>query len=488
MRIRIVALAIVFTGSFGAPAFAQTLLVAAQQGDQQAVRALIAKKADVNAAGADGTTALMVAVERSDAAGARLLLAAGANPRATNRYGVTPLGLAAANGDATLIEALVKAGADPKSANGDGETALMSASRSRSVAAVKLLLALGADPNVKEGWLEQTALMWAAVSNSAGVAQALVEGGAEVNVRSKTLPGQQPRPKGADTAYQSAHSNFPKGGFTPLIFAAQYNAIDTARVLLAHGADINLPDPDGITPLMMAILNGNYDFANVLVQQGADIAKGDRSGRTALYFAVDMHTLEWLFSRPTPQATGELDSPDIVKILLEHHANPNVRTTARGFVLHHDSPGNSLLIAGSTPFMKAATTSDVRLMKLLLEYGANPNISTQNHTTPLMAAAGLNWTDISSLGGEDASLEAIKLCIEHGADVNAFNDLGETALHGAAQRGADKVVRYLASQGATLDAKNRRGRTALDDAIGQARDEGEDVRRPERQSTEVVLR
>jgi ankyrin repeat protein len=401
---------------------------------------------------------------------------------------VTPLALAAASGDATLIVELVKAGADPKAANGDGETALMSATRSRSVAAVKALLALGADPNAREGWLEQSAIMWAAASNSAAVVQTLVEGGAEVNMRSKTLPGQQPRPKGADTAFQSAHSNFPKGGFTPLLFAAQYNAIDAVKVLLAHGADINLPDPDGITPLMMAILNGNYDCANALIEQGADVAKADRSGRTALYFAVDMHTLEWLFSRPIPQPTGELDSPDIVKILLEHKANPNARTTARGFVLHHDSPGNSLLIAGSTPFMKAATTSDVRLMKLLLEYGADPNISTQNHTTPLMAAAGLNWTDISSLGTEEASLEAIKLCIEHGADVRAFNDLGETALHGAAQRGADKVVRLLAAQGATLDQKNRRGRTPLDDAIGQARDEGEDVRRPERQSTEAVLR
>jgi ankyrin repeat protein len=239
---------------------------------------------------------------------------------------------------------------------------------------------------------------------------------------------------------------------------------------------------------MMAILNANYDLAGALVDLGADVNRADRSGRTALYFAVDMHTLEWLFSRPTPQPTGALDSPDVVRILLEHKANPNARLTARGFVLHHDSPGNSLLIAGSTPFMKAATTSDVRLMKLLLQYGADPNITTQNHTTPLMAAAGLNWTDISSLGTEEASLEAISLCIEHGADVNAFNDLGETAMHGAAQRGADRVVRFLASQGATLDAKNRRGRTPMDDAIGQAKDEGEDVRRPERKSTQAVLR
>jgi ankyrin repeat protein len=491
VRIRIAALGVVVgvtllgTSSFAADAVTD----AVTRGDHQAVRALVAKKADVNLSSADGTTALMVAAERGDQEAVTLLLGAGANPRAANRYGVTPLALAATKGDAATIQALVKAGADPKAANGDGETALMSAARSGNVAAVKMLIALGADPNAKEGWLEQTALMWAAAGNSAPVVQALVESGAQVNVRSKTLPGQQPRPKGQqDTAFQSAHSNFPRGGFTPLIFAAQYNAIDGAKALLDHGADINLADPDGITPLMMAILNGNYDFANVLVQRGADVTKADRSGRTALYFATDMHTLEWLFSRPTPQPTGELDSPDIVKVLLDHKANPNVRTTARGFLLHHDSPGNSLLIAGSTPFMKAATTSDLKLMKLLLEYGANPNITTANHTTPLMAAAGLGWTDISSLGGEDAAIEAIKLCLEHGADINAFNDLGETALHGAAQRGADKIVRFLASQGATLEAKNRRGRTPLDDAIGQARDEGEDVRRPERKSTEVVLR
>lgn len=471
------------------PVFAaDTLVDAVKAGNQQAVRALIAKKADVNAEGADGTTPLMVAAERRNDEAAKLLLAAGANPRAANRYGVTPLALAAANGDPTLVETLLKAGADANGANPDGETVLMSAARSGSVAAVKVLLQAGANPKAREKWFEQTALMWAAANNTAAIVDALVEGGAEVDARAKTLPGQQPRPKKADTAFQSAHSNFPRGGFTALLFAAQYNAGDAIDALLKHGAKIDLADPDGITPLMMAILNGHYDTANRLIARGADVNKADRSGRTALYFAVDMHTLEWLFSRPTPQATGDLDSPDLVKILLEHHANPNARTTSRGFVLHHDSPGNALLIAGSTPFMKAATTSDLQLMKLLLEYGADPNITTQNHTTPLMAAAGLGWTDISSLGTEDASIEAIKLCLQHGADVNAFNDLGETALHGAAQRGGDKIVRFLAAQGATLDAKNRRGRTPMDEAIGQAKEEIEDVRRPERKSTQALLR
>jgi ankyrin repeat protein len=489
MRTSLITLgAAIVVGACGTAASAQTLSDAVRSGDRQAVRALIAKKADVNASTADGTTPLMVAAERRDSESARLLIGAGARVLAANRYGVTPLGLAATNGDAPMIEALVKAGADPKSANHDGETALMSAARSGSVIAVKTLLALGADPNAREGWMGETALMWAAANNDAAIVNTLVEVGAEINARSKSLPGQQPRPKGADTAFQSAHSNFPRGGFTPLIFAAQTDAIDAARALLAHGADINLADPDGISPLSMAILNGNYDFANVLVQQGADVNKADRSGRTPLYFAVDMHTLEWLFSRPTPQPTGELDSPDLVKVLLEHKANPNARTTARGFTLHHDSPGNVLLIAGSTPFMKAATTSDVRLMKLLIQFGADPNVTTQNHTTPLMAVAGLGWADISSLGTEAASVEAITLLVEHGADVNAANDLGETAAHGAAQRGADAVMRALAAHGAKLDVKNKRGRTPLDEAIGQATEELAEARRPERQSTQEVLR
>jgi ankyrin repeat protein len=201
-----------------------------------------------------------------------------------------------------------------------------------------------------------------------------------------------------------------------------------------------------------------------------------------------MNTLEWLFSRPNPQPSGDMDPVAMVKLLLDSGANPNARLTARGFMLHHNSTGNANLIGGSTPFMKAASTSDVTLMRMLLEYGADPNIATQNHTTPMMAAAGLNWADISSLGTEENTIEAMKLLIEHGADVNAFNDLGETALHGAAERGADKVVQFLAEQGARLDAQNRRGRTPMDEANGQANEDATDVRRPQRTSTLALLR
>ena len=138
--------------------------------------------------------------------------------------------------------------------------------------------------------------------------------------------------------------------------------------------------------------------------------------------------------------------------------------------------------------MKAATTSDVRMMRLLLEHGADPNIATQNKTTPLMAAAGLNWAEISSLGTEDDTLAAMQLMVARGADVNAANDQGETALHGAAQRGADKVVQFLAEHGAAIDVKTKRGRTPLDEAIGQANEsDAAAVRRPERKTTQTLL-
>jgi ankyrin repeat protein len=408
---------------------------------------------------------------------------------AANRYGVTPLALAAESGNAAIVEQLIRAGADANQASPEGETVLMTAARSGSVAAVKTLLAHGANPNAKESWLEQTALMWAAADNHADIVQVLIENGADKNARAKATTGQPRLARQQGVAAQASHSNFPHGGFTALLFAAQLGASDAVRTLAAAGTDLNLADPDGITPLAMAIINGNYDVAKLLVDKGANVNATDRVGRAPLFFATDMHTLEWLFSRPVPRPTGDLDSVDTVKLLLDRGANPNARMTGRPFILHHNATGNKTLVEGSTAFMKAATTSDVTLMKILLEHGADPNIRTRNNTTALMAAAGLNWVDISSLGTEEASIEAITLLLDRGADINATNDLGETAVHGAAQRGADNVIRFLVAHGAKVDVKNEEGRTPLDEAIGQANEQNDDnVRRPERQSTEALLR
>ena len=485
MRQLLIALALL--GAAGSAA-AETLFDAVRSGDLRAVRALIARKADVNATGVDGSTALHIAVDADNEPAARMLLAAGARATAATRYGVTPLALAARNGNAAMIEALVKAGADPNAGSPEGETALMTVTRSGNLAAVEKLLALGANPNAKEAWHQQTALMWAASENQAAVAATLLKAGADVNARSKVWPGQPPRPRGSETSFQAAHSNFPKGGFSVVHFAAQYGAAEVAGLLADAGANLEATEPDGITPLMMAIINGHYDVAAVFVRKGANVNAVDRSGRSALYHAVDMNRLEWLFSRPNPQPSGELDAVALAALLLERGANPNARLTARGFAIQHDSLGNASLAIGSTPFMKAATTSDLRMLRLLLERGADPLLATQNNTTPLMAAAGLNWAEISSIGTEDESIEALKLMLDRGADVNAANDQGETALHGAAQRGADRVVQFLADRGARLDAKTKRGRTPLDEAIGQANEsDAAAVRRPERKSTQALL-
>ena len=470
------------------PAWAGDVADAVKAGNRQAVQRLLAQKADVNAAEADGTTALHWAVRADDPAMVALLIGAGADVTVLNRLGVTALSLAAANGNATIVEALIKAGANANTTSKEGETALMAAARSGNAATVRTLLAAGATPNAREGWLEQDALMWAAAANAPAAVQALIEGGANINAVTKVLPGQPRLPRTEGVAAQASHSTFPRGGFTPLLFAAREGAGEAAGVLIDRGASLNLADPDGITPLIMAIINGHYDLAATLINKGADVNLADKAGRSPLFFATDMHTLEWLFSRPVPRPSGDLDSPDVVKLLLEKGANPNAQLTGRPFILHHNATGNRTIAEGATAFMKAATTSDLALMRLLLEHKADPNLKTRNNTTALMAAAGLNWVDISSLGTEAASLEAITLLLERGADVNAVNDLGETAMHGAAQRGADKVVQLLFDRGARADIKNKRGRTPLDEAIGQINEADEDnARRPERKSTQVLL-
>ena len=439
-------------------------------------------------AAADGTTPLHRAAQRGDLALVRQLLAAGADPVARTRYGVTPLELASAGAGPEVVEALLAAGADANSVTREGETVLMAASRAGNVGAVRALLARGASPNLAEEWQGQTALMWAAAANHADVVRALLEAGATADVPAKTFPGQPRLPRGQGVAIQAAHSNFPKGGLTALHFAAREGAIDAARALAAAGATLDVADPDGITPLHLAIINAHFDVAAVLIDGGADVNKADRVGRTPLFMAADANSMEWLFSRPIPEPSGELDALDVATRLLDKGAQVDAALTGRPFILHHNATGNRNIAEGATPFFKAATTSDLPMMRLLLERGANPLSTTRNGTTALMALAGLNWVEISSLGTEEESIEGITLLLARGADVNAANSLGETAMHGAAQRGANRIVQFLADRGAQLDAVNKDGRTPSDEARGQADTSAEDnVRRPEHKATQALL-
>jgi ankyrin len=454
--------------------------LAARNGDATTVRALIEQKADVNAPEVDGTTALHWAARAGDADMVSALLRAGAKASTANRYGMTPLLLASSNGHASIVDALLKAGARADAAGPEGETPLMVAARAGNLAAVNLLLEAGAAVNAKEQWQGQTALMWAAAENHAAVVKALAARGAEINGRANVL--EPPRREILDfrtdkngQALQTLLTTFPRGGLTPLLFAARQGSIEGARALIEAGADLNLADPDGISPLVLAIRNGHYDLAALLVESGANVNAGDRVNRTPLYMAVDMHTLDWIQNRPAPKSEDALDSVGLAKLLLEKGANPNAVLSAnppgwKGDAIAAQNTFGNVVGAGTTPFVRAAKNADLTLMRLLLEKGADPAIATRNKTTPLMALVGglgrKYGADLKvSAAEEKNALEAAKLLLDLGADVNAANEAGQTSLHAAAAIGANGVVRFLVERGARLDAKTRQGRTPLDDSL-----------------------
>lgn len=438
---------------------------AAMNRDFAAIRGLLKQHADVNGPQSDGTTALQWMAHWDDVETAGLLIRAGAKANTVNLYGDTPLLEACTNGNAALIEKLISAGADPNTARPEGQTALMTAARSGNAEAVKVLLQHGAAVDSRESWRGQTALMWAAMENHPEVAQELLAHGAAVDARSTTWDPIPPRPQkyaGAVLHVASGESDPPRGGLTPLLFAARQGSLETVKVLAAAHTNLNLTDPDGTSALVVAIINGHFDVACLLLDLGADPNLADKFGRTALYAAVDMHTLDWS-TRPAPTELNNRDSVDVIESVLAHGGNPNARLTrvipARGTLDTVDR----VMGAGATPFLRAAKGDDLRVMRLLIERGADPKLLLPDHSTPLMLAAGQGWRDEMSHGTEADAIEAIKLCQQLGFDVNAQNDAGETALHlAAALRRANQVVQYLVDNGAKLDIKDKRGRTPLD--------------------------
>jgi uncharacterized protein len=410
---------------------------------------------------ADGTTALIWAAHRNDLKTAEALIRAGTSVTAANPYGVTALSEAAGNGNAALIGQLLAAGADANASSPDGETALMLAARSGSVDAVSVLLEHGAKVDAKEGWRGQTALMWAAAANQGAIVSELIQHGADVNAHSTVWPPEVKRPKNGNIV-----SDRPKGGLTPLLYAAREGALDAVKALVEGGADLNLAEPDGTSPLVMALLNAHYDLAGFLLETGADPNIADRYGRAALYTAIDMYTIEPSVTRPAPKETDRLTALDVAEMAMAHGANPNAR-------LKEPIPGRGLsddpdpvLRDGTTPFLRAAKTGDLAGMRLLLAHGADPRLTTAYGTTALMLASGLGWRYGQSQILEATAVEAVKFLLDLGADINTANEHGETALHGAAERGADRLVQFLVDHGAALDAKDRQGRTPLDIAAG----------------------
>jgi uncharacterized protein len=428
---------------------------------------VVALGADGATTAADGTTALHRAVQAGDHVVAQRLLREGAAVNAATRTGVTPLLLAAINADPVMVETLLKAGADPNASLSQGQTILMTAARTGSDAAVKLLLARGADVNAREQVLGETALIWAAAENHPAVIKALVDRGADINLRSKAMT--YPLREYGD-GKSGRLTVLPPGSWTPLMYAARQNAIDAVRALADARADLNLTDPDGTTALVVAIINAHYDLAAVLLDKGANPNVGDVTGMTALYAAIDLNTFPDTPGRPAPKPVGKLDTLDIVKTLLAHGANPNARLKAPILVRVHDR-GDGTLGEGATPLMRAAKKSDVTLMRPLLAAGADPMLTTRAGATALMFASGFGgagrFAEYEERHATEAEiLEAARLCLEGGADINAANDAGQTSLHFAVAGREDAFIRFLVARGARLDLKDRQGRTPLDVALG----------------------
>lgn len=432
------ALWVMLLGSFSRATEAK-LADAAEKADRPTIERLLQQRVDVNQTQADGMTALHWAVYHDDLDLAKLLVDAHANVSAQNRYGVRPLSLACTNGNEAIVELLPKGGADANTALAGDETVLMTAARTGRPGPVKALLAHGANVNAKER-RGQTALMWAAAEGHASVVKTLLEAGADFRTPLPT-------------------------GFTPLFFAVREGRTEVVRVLLKAGADVNeamqpkrasgKAPARGTSPLIMAVENGHFELAILLLKAGAD-PNDQRSGFTAL------HTLTWV-RKPNrgdgddgiaaPEGSGKLTSLQFADELIKHGADVNAR-------LKRGISGRGIMSRrGATPFLLAAATADVPLMRTLVKNGADPRLPNTQHCTPLLAAAGVGTLAPGEEAGTEAeALEAVVLALELGNDINAIDDNGETAMHGAAYKSLPRVVQLLAQKGARVEVWNKKNK------------------------------
>ncbi len=409
---------------------------AAESKNSAAVDKLLKQKTDINAAQADGMSALMWATYHDDQVLVQRLLAAGGDAKAANRYGVTPLSLACTNGNKAVVESLIDAGGAVNAALPGGETPLMTASRTGRLAPVTVLIARGADVNARER-KGQTALMWAAAEGHVEVVDALLNAGADFRT---PLPS----------------------GFTPMFFAVREGRSNVVFRLHKAGADVNNalrperkngPPAKAYTPLILAIENGHFELAAALLDAGAD-----PNEQPAGYAAL--HAITWVRKPirgdgdPPPIGSGNMGSLELVRKLVAHKADVNIRL-AKG-----DSGRGRFTTTGSTPFLLASRSADLPLMRLLLELEADPNLANADSSPPLLAAAGVGalGDGDETAGTEDEVLEAVRFLLELGADVNAVDNNGETAMHGAAYQSHTRVVPLLADRHADINTWNRKNK------------------------------
>lgn len=442
------------------------LVQAAKAGDSATAIALLGRKIDPNIGEPDGTTPLHWAVRNNDAALVDRLIRAGADVKATNRYGISAIALACESGSAPIVEKLIAAGVSANATGPYGETALHTCAHAGRVDAAKVLIAHGASLDAGDSWRGQTPLMWAAAQGHPDMMRVLIEAGADVNARSTIVAWERQRTS------EPRDKWLPPGGLTPMLFAAREGCVECVKVLASAGADLNIVDPDQYSPLVIALINGHFDVAGALIDAGANLDMQDKVGRTALWAAVDAHTIP-SSNRPAPRETDDtLGSMDIITKLLDHGARVDVPLRAQiPYRTKLDRGGDGVLGAGTTPLLRAAKAGDVPVIKMLLEKGANPRAATRNGVNAIMMAANVSAREEDMTGRnktQKEAIEAIRLLLAAGTDINGVDNQGRTAAHGAAMWGWTDVVRFLNENGLKLDIQDKRGYTALDTALGLA--------------------
>jgi ankyrin repeat protein len=464
------------------------LVNAAKDKDRDAVRSLLRQGADVNSAQPDGSTALAWSAHWDDLEMANLLLAAGADVNLANDYGVTPLLMACGNGNNAMVLKFVKSGADPNTAQWAREAPIMRCTRSVGLDAIQALIASGADVNAatRRG---QTALMWAAGQARLEIVQILIEHGADVNATTHLIPGFKPpqyftwglfdhvkgRPDRHDPNDFHLDPASSRGGYTPLMFAARVGDVESARLLIAAGADVNVEGPDG-SSLLVASASGQEDVAILFLEEGADPNASDGWGITPLHWAVQEGLQAIAAARlqsPTDHLWYHENMPNMAKALLAKGADPNARIS-KGTAPFNYPPFShrggitlpQIRKKGATPFFLAAAAADMEMMQLLLSNGADPRMPTEDRATPLMVAAGLGLKRAPSGRTNEQALRAVMLTVELGNQVQAVALENRTALHGAAYMAANDIIKFLVERGADINAEDKFGQTPLSIAMG----------------------
>jgi ankyrin repeat protein len=444
------------------------LIEAAKARNVEAVRSLLKQRVDVNTRQPDNATALHWAVHLNDSAVVDVLLRAGAKADLADDTGVTPIYLACVNRNGVMVDKLLEAGANANTATVSGETVLMTCARTGEAAGVRALLTRGALVNAKEPVHDQTALMWAAAQAHPEAVDALLRGGADVRARSRSYEQTVTSEVTQRAGREELNYTVPRGGSTALLFAARSGDVESARLLIAAGADVNETLPDGASALVVAAHSDHGRVATLLLEQRADPNHAE-VGYTALHAAVLRSDL------------------DLVTSLLAHKANPNAQMT-KGTPVRRTSQDFELpkILIGATPYLLAAKFLEVDIMRALAAGGADTRLPMKDGATPLMAAAGMGITpptqderrgtnrrglaivDGGKIEPETQVLDAVSAAVALGSDLNAVNPNGETVMHIAALQGYDSVVRFLAERGADLNARNGHGLTPLGAVLPRA--------------------